>query len=200
MRRLNPVIYIRALYEWTLKWADHPRSVWALGALSTVEGIFFPIPVDPFLIAMGASRPKKALKFAMIAALTSVIGGCIGYSLGFWFWETAQGFFHQYVFSAKQLKVVTDQFNDNAFVAIFLASFTPIPYKVFAISAGIAKISISTFIFASIVGRSLRFLVIGALLYKWGPSIKENIEKYFNQLTYALGVACVLGYLVYKFM
>jgi len=198
MSKWNPITPIRSLYNWTLKWSDHPKSEIYLAIFSSVEGIFFPIPVDPFLIAMGASNHKKAIRFSMIAAVASVVGGSIGYSLGFWFWESAQSFFQHYIFTGEKLELVIQKFNDNAFLAIFLAGFTPIPYKVFAIAAGIAKINIPIFLLGSLLGRSLRFLVIGIMLYKWGPEIRVYIEKHFNRLTYGLGGFAIFGYIVYK--
>lgn len=196
----NPIYYIRALYDWTLKWAEHPKSELALGVFSSIEGIFFPIPIDPFLVAMGASQHKKALRFAMIAALASVVGGSIGYILGFWFWESTREVFYHYVFTQDKLDVVIQKFHENAFLAIFLAGFTPIPYKVFAIAAGIAQISVWDFVLGSLLGRSLRFLFIGGLLYKWGPEIRHYIDKHFNRLTYGFGALAILAYVVYKLL
>ena len=194
----NPLAYIRQLYDWTLKWAEHPKSVFFLGIFSTIEGIFFPIPVDPFLLAMGASKPKKAIHFALIASFSSVIGGLIGYSLGFWFWEATSPLFFKYIAGPESFQVVVNQFQDNAFMAIFLAGFTPIPYKVFAIAGGVAKISLYDFILGSLLGRSLRFLVFGISLFFWGPSIREYIEKHFNKLTVVLGLLVLIGFAVLK--
>lgn len=198
-RALNPLYQIRRLYDWTMKWSDHPSASWALGVFSTVEGIFFPIPIDPFLLALSAGNPKKSLKYAAIAAGTSIIGGSIGYLLGYWLWEHMQDFFFQNIFAENKFSVVIKQFQDNAFVAIFLASFTPIPYKVFALAGGVAHINFLTFVFASILGRSLRFFSIGILFYFWGASIKTFIEKHFNALTVVLSIAIVGAVLILRY-
>ncbi|MCB0413854.1 MAG: DedA family protein [Bdellovibrionales bacterium] len=197
LKSLNPIFQLRRLYDWTLKWADHPNSIVFLGLLSAVEGIFFPVPVDPFLLAMGASKPKKAILFALVATLTSVLGGAIGYALGFWFWEATSHIFYTYVFAPDKFQLVIDKFNDNAFLAIFLAGFTPIPYKVFAIASGVAKISLFDFVFGSLLGRSLRFMIFGVSLYLWGPTIRNYIEKNFDRLTILLGVmaTAVIAYI-----
>jgi membrane protein YqaA with SNARE-associated domain len=196
---LNPLYQLRRLYDWTMRWSEHPKGAWALAALSTVEGIFFPIPVDPFLVAMGAARPKKSLKYAFIAAMFSILGGSIGFMLGYLFWDYSKEFFFAYFFKPEAFEMVIQQFKDNAFVAVFMASFTPIPYKVFAVAGGVAHISFLTFFLASLVGRSLRFFLIGGVLYFYGPKIREYLDKYFDRITIISSVVLVAGYLVYKY-
>ncbi len=195
---LNPLYQLRRLYDWTMKWSEHPRGTWALAALSTVEGIFFPIPVDPFLVAMGAAKPKKSLKYAFIAAMASILGGSIGYLLGFMFWEATQGFFFTYFFKPETFDLVIEQFKNNAFIAVFMASFTPIPYKVFAVAGGVAHINYLTFFFASLIGRSMRFFLIGGFLYFYGPKIRNYLDKHFDRITKITSAALVLGYVAYK--
>ncbi|MBT4762863.1 MAG: DedA family protein [Bdellovibrionaceae bacterium] len=195
---LNPLYQLRRLYDWTMNWSEHPHGVWALGALSAVEGIFFPIPVDPFLIAMGAAKPKKSLWYSLVAAMASIIGGSIGYLLGFMFWEYTQDFFFTYFFKPDTFELVIKQFQDNAFVAVFMASFTPIPYKVFAVAGGVAHISYLTFFAASLIGRSMRFFLIGGFLYFYGPSIRKYLDKHFDRITIVTCVVLVLGYGFYK--
>ncbi len=195
----NPLFQLRRLYHWTMSWSNRPGAAWALGILSTVEGIFFPIPVDPFLLALSASQPKKSLKYAAIAAFCSVLGGSIGYLLGALFWEASQDLFFTYVMSPNKFAVVIEQFQSNAFLAVFLASFTPIPYKIFAIAGGVAGIGLPVFVLASVVGRSLRFFLIGILFYFWGASIRDYIEKHFNALSLALGFILIVVVLYFKF-
>lgn len=191
---------LRALYDWTIKWSAHPKSAWFLGGFSAIEGIFFPIPIDPFLVAMGASRPKRAIHFAMVAALTSVIGGSIGYFLGVYFWDSFSLYFYNHVVGEETFDLVFEKFNDNAFLAIFLAGFTPIPYKVFCISAGVAKVDFITFVIASICGRSLRFLSIGVALFFWGPSMKDYIDNNFNKVTIYVSIALIVFYIAFKYL
>lgn len=190
-RTLSPLKMIRELYDWTMRWSNHPRATWALGFFSMIEGIFFPIPIDPFLFAVSAGTPKKSFHFATIAALTSVVGGTIGYMIGLYFWDSIKDLFFTYMFTVEKFAVVEQKFHDDAFLAVFLASFTPIPYKVCAVAAGVFKISLSTFIISSILGRCLRFYVIAFLFYFWGAPIRDFIEKHFNKLTIAIGVLCV---------
>lgn len=195
---LNPLYQLRRLYDWTMKWAQHPKGTWALSILSATEGIFCPIPIDPFLIAMGASRPRKALFYAMVASVSSVVGGTIGYFLGLWFWDSTKEFFFEFVFTVQNFKEVTQLFTDNAFWAVFVAGFTPIPYKVFAIAAGVANINLGVFVVASLISRSLRFLLIGGLLYVWGPQIRVFIERYFEKLTIGFTIVLIVFYIIYR--
>lgn len=195
---LNPLYQLRRLYDWTMKWAQHPKGTWALSILSATEGIFCPIPIDPFLIAMGASRPRKALFYAMVASVSSVVGGTIGYFLGLWFWDSTKEFFFEFVFTVENFKEVTQLFTDNAFWAVFVAGFTPIPYKVFAIAAGVANINLGVFVVASLISRSLRFLLIGGLLYVWGPQIRVFIERYFEKLTIGFTIVLIVFYIIYR--
>lgn len=189
---------IRACYDWTMKWAEHPKGIYALGLLALTESIFNPIPVDPFIVAMGAARPKKALHFAFVGTFFSVLGGVLGYFLGMWFWEATQDLFFSFVISTANFEYVMKAFQENAFLSIFAASFTPIPFKVFTVAGGVAQISFVAFLSAATIGRGLRFFILGGLLYFWGPSIRDFIDKYFEKLTIALFVVVLIAVVAAK--
>ena len=192
--------WFRRTYNWIIQWAEKPQALWVLSGLSVIEAIFFPLPADPLLIAMGAARPKKSLKYALVMTLSSVLGGILGYALGKMFWQHTQGFFFEYVFSAEVFNLVGAQFHQNAFVAIFLASFTPIPFKVFTVAAGVFHIALIPFILGSLVGRGLRFFLIGGLLYFFGKPIRTFIEKHFEILSIALAFLLVFGFYIIKYL
>ena len=198
LAKYNPNIYLRKLYDWVMKWADHPQGVRFLALLAFVESIFFPIPVDPFIIAMGTAKAKKALWYGMIASLCSVFGGAFGYLLGFMFWDVTGEFFFHYIISEDKFALVMEKFNDNAFWSMFLAGFTPIPFKVFTIAAGVAKIDLLPFFFGSLISRSLRFCFIGSMLYFYGSKIRSFIESYFEKITLGAGIIIVLILVVYQ--
>ncbi|MCB0390024.1 MAG: DedA family protein [Bdellovibrionales bacterium] len=198
VRNYNPNILLRKLYDWVMKWAEGAKSLHFLCGLSFVESIFFPIPVDPFLMAVATARPKRAIWYALLASTFSVLGGCLGYALGYLFWEGTQDFFFAYVFSEEKFQLVLDQFQQNAFWAMFLAGFTPIPFKVFTIAAGVAHLSWLPFILGSFVSRSLRFGIEGALIYFYGPKIRNFIETYFEKITLATGALIILIITIYK--
>jgi len=188
----------RRLYEWTLHWAHTPYGSIALFALAFCESSFFPIPPDVLLMALAFSLPKKSFKYAAICSVGSVLGGCFGYFIGYQFF--------QYIgFTILNLYGVTDQFNfvkekynANAFTAVAIAGFTPIPYKVFTIAAGVCKINLWTFIVASAVSRSGRFFIVATLVYLFGPKIKGFIDKYFNIISIVFIILLVGSFILIK--
>ncbi|MFQ5901717.1 MAG: YqaA family protein [Thermodesulfobacteriota bacterium] len=201
MERVNPV---RKIYDWVLKWAETPYGVPALALLAFSESCFFPIPPDVLLIAMAISVPKKALKYALICSVFSVLGGMAGYLIGWGMWELVGDFFLKYVFSPLEhnidrgrelFQIVQLKYQTNAFFAIFTAAFTPIPYKIFTIAAGVFGVKFFTLVTASAIGRSMRFFIVAGLIYFLGPSIKGFIDKYFNILTIVFTIILVVGFL-----
>lgn len=192
--------WIRLCYEWTLKWSEHRFSVPALCTLSFVESFFFPIPADVLLMTMGAAKPKRALYYAFLTSLFSVFGAVFGYLLGYLAWEIVGPFFTTYVFKGEWFNIVQGRFNEGAFITTFLAAFTPLPFKVVTVSAGVFSINFIPFILGSIVGRSMRFFIVGGLLYFCGETVRAYVEKYFELLTIVFGVLLVGGFLVVKWL
>jgi membrane protein YqaA with SNARE-associated domain len=194
----NPMILLRRLYYWTLRWADHHHNTKFLALLSFCESIFFPIPPDVLLIAMGAGQPKRALRYAMITTAGSLLGALGGYFIGYLFWQITQDFFFTYLFSEEMFNLVVTKFQENTFLAIFVASFSPIPFKVFTVAAGVAHISLPLFLFSALLGRAMRFFIVGGLLYYYGASVRLLIERHFEKLTIAFTLLLVLGFAVLK--
>ncbi|MFC1516029.1 YqaA family protein [Thermodesulfobacteriota bacterium] len=191
---------LRRLYDWVLRWAETPYGAWALLLLAFCESSFFPIPPDVLLIALAVSIPKKAFKYALICSVGSVLGGCFGYLIGWQFMagigEKIISFYglSQNVEYIRELYVTYDAW------AIGIAGFTPIPYKVFTISAGAFNINFSIFVLASAVSRSARFFLVGALIYVFGPGIQAFIDKYFNILVTAFTILLMAGFILIKFV
>jgi len=199
---------IRRLYDWVLHWAYTPYSVPALFLLAFAESSFFPIPPDVLLIALAVSIPKRSFKFAFICTLGSVLGGLFGYLIGYKVWYNSQQeftsfamLFFDYIpgFTTQVFNKVITMYNDNAFIAVFTAGFTPIPYKVFTISAGVSKMDILTFTLASVISRGLRFFLLAAIIYKFGATITSWIDKYFNKLAILFTILLIAGFVVIKF-
>ncbi len=192
----------RKLYDWMLHWADTPYGPLALFLLALAESSFFPIPVDPLLIALCLGAMKKSWRFALITSLASVTGGMIGYLIGFGIWEAVDSFFFKYVpgFSESLFERVMANFNEYGFWYVFAAGFTPIPYKVFTIASGVFKLNFFLFVIASAISRSLRFFAIAALFRKFGPRIKIFIDKYFNLLAILFFILLFGGFLVVRFI
>lgn len=160
--------------------------------ISFAESSFFPIPPDVLLITMGASRPKKALMYAAYCSVFSVFGGLFGYWLGLELWDLVQEYLIGSIIKAEHFELVKLKFAENAFLSIFVASFTPVPYKVFTVTAGAVSLPLLPFITASILGRSLRFFIIAFLLYFFGEKMKNTIEKHFETFTLAFTAIVIL--------
>ncbi len=191
---------VRKLYDWVLHWAETPYGVPALFILAFAESSFFPVPPDILLIPLAISKPKKALKFALVCSIASILGGMLGYYIGWGLWSVVQDWFFQYVpgFTHHNFELVQAKYNAWNFWVVFTAGFTPIPYKLITISAGVFKINFAIFVLASAVSRSARFFLVSGLIYIFGEKIKKFIDKYFNLLAIAFVVLLFLGFAVVK--
>lgn len=192
---------LRKLYDWVLNWANQPGGTWALFGIAVAESSFFPIPPDVLQIALGLSKPKRSFWYATVSSIGSVLGGILGYAIGYFLYESVgKGIIDFYHLQATFEKV-GQYYQAQAFIWIFIAAFTPIPYKVFTIAAGVyhAFVPLSILVLASAVGRPARFFLVASLIYLFGPKIKAFIDRYFNLLTLAFGLLVVLGFLVLKY-
>lgn len=202
--------FVRRLQTWVEHLAEKPYAVPALFAMAVSEAIFFPIPVDVLLIAICVSRPKQSFRYATICSIGSVLGGIVGFGVGWWLWyetgtESFSGlarFFFDSVpgFSAEAFGKVQQLYRDYDFLAIFTAGFTPLPYKVFTITAGVFKISFPVFVLASVLSRSARFFLVGGLFYFLGESIKRFLDKYLEALSIGFLVLLIAGFVLLKYV
>ncbi len=191
---------LRRLYDWVLHWADTPYGTWALFVLAFCESSFFPVPPDVLLIALAVAVPKKSLKYALVCTLGSILGGCLGYVIGWQFMEAVGSKIITFYGLQEKISYIEFLYHKYDAWAIGIAGFTPIPYKVFTISAGAFSINFSVFILASAVSRSARFFLVGGLIYIFGPRIQALIDKYFNFLAVAFIVLLVAGFIVIKYL
>jgi membrane protein YqaA with SNARE-associated domain len=200
---------LRNLYDWVLYWSETRYGPAALFLLAFAEASFFPIPPDALLIALVLGSQKKAFKFAAICLIGSVLGALFGYAIGHFLWWTpsneftgiANFFFHNIPsFTEEAFYNIQQLYVEYDFWIIFTAGFTPLPYKVITISSGAFNINILMFIAASIISRGARFFLVAALIWKFGPAIKEFIDKYFNWLAIAFTVLLIGGFLVIKYL
>lgn len=191
---------VRRLYDWVLHWAETPYGVPALFLLALAESSFFPIPPDPLLLALCLGAVRRSLRFAAVATVASVVGGVLGYAIGYGAWSAVDQWFFQYVpgVSPEAFEMVRGLYDRWDFWAVFLAGLTFIPYKVFTISAGVFSINFGVFLVASALSRGLRFFLVAALIYKFGPPIARFIDKYFDWLMWAFAVLLVGGFVLIK--
>jgi membrane protein YqaA with SNARE-associated domain len=191
---------IRRLYQWTIGWADRPGGKWALFFIALAESSFFPVPPDVLLLALCVGAPTKAFRFAFICTAGSIVGGVIGYGIGYWGYDLiGEPLVHAYHGEAVMAKV-KEWYDQYGFWGNLVAAITPIPYKVFTIASGTFEFSFGSFLLSSIIGRSFRFFVVAGLLYYFGPKVKYLIEKYFDILAIVFVVVLIAGFVALKFL
>ncbi|MEA1980525.1 MAG: YqaA family protein [candidate division Zixibacteria bacterium] len=212
-----PFRWTRQLYDWVLKWGESDYALPALLILAFAESSFFPIPPDALLIALCMGAYKKWFKFAAICSIGSVMGGVAGYLIGMLAFDTIGEVMLDLsasiagTSSEELLSQAQYWFNEKEVLgvlvgpwAVGIAGFTPIPYKVFTISAGFFNMSFIPFLAASIISRTLRFFIVAGLiglLYKrFGDKIKDFIDKYFNWLAIGFVILLILGFLSIKLL
>ena len=191
---------IRRLYDWTVGWAERPGSSWALFFIAFAESSFFPIPPDVLLIALCVGAAKKSFRFALICSAGSVLGGMFGYLIGYGAWHAVKDLFIPYVFSQAIFDKVQVLYQQNAFLSVLTAAFTPIPYKVFTVAGGVFEVNFLTLVGASILGRSARFFLVGGILFYFGPKVKVLLEKYFDWFAWALLALGIGGFVALKYL
>ena len=190
--------WVRQIYDRSLLWVQSPSGVWALFFLAVAESSFFPIPPDVFLMVLCISVPRKSFRYAAICAAGSVIGGAIGYGLGMAFMDTIGMKILAWYGLHDKYEVVQNLYQQYDALAVGAAGFTPLPYKLFTITAGAFKINFATFILVSLVARSARFFLVAAFIYKFGAPVRHFIERYFNLLSILFFILLIGGFLVVK--
>lgn len=191
----------RNFYNKILESCNSKAAPYILGIVSFTESCCFIIPPEVMLLPMGYANRKKVFRYALITTVTSVLGAVAGYYLGAYFWEVLQPFAFTYIPGfASNFDRVGELYAENATSALFIAAFTPIPFKVFTVVAGVysAKISIALLIGTSIIGRGTRYFILSALVYFLGDKAKELIEKHFKLFTVLVGLLVLLVAITWK--
>ena len=185
---------LRRLYEWTMAKAAHRAAPWWLALFAFVEASFFPIPPHPLLGLMCLAEPKKAIRFAVIATAASVLGGLLGYAIGHFVYESVGVQMLSLLGLAQSFPEAACYLREYGAEIIMIKGATPIPFKLLTITAGFIAMPLATFIGASIVSRSISFLIVGVLFRLFGAPIKAFIDKYLGLATAAFAVAVVGGF------
>lgn len=185
------------LYKRAMAWARHPRAPWYLGALSFAESSFFPIPPDVMLAPMSLANPQRAWRFALLTTLSSVAGGLFGYLIGHYAFDLLEPTLRaSHYWASYQLAV--SWFEQWGFWAIFVAGFSPIPYKVFTIAAGALSMALLPFTIASLIGRGGRFFLVAGLMAYGGQRMEAMLQRYIDRLGWLTVALLLLGYLIYR--
>lgn len=191
---------IRNTYKWVVGWAEKPEADAALASIAFAESSFFPIPPDPLLIALVTAKPRKYLRFATIALVASVLGGILGYYIGVALFDTVGQWVINTYHLQSQFDLLGARYNENAFITIFTAAFTPIPYKIITIAAGVFEVNFFSFVVASIIGRGGRFFTVATLMKIFGAKYKDTIEKYIDIFSLLFVALLIGGIILLKYL
>lgn len=186
------------VYDKTLQWSKHRFAPFWLSFASFIEAIFFPVPPDVMLIPMSMAEPKKALRFAVYTTLASVLGGIIGYAIGYFAFDWVSGYIQSWGFQT-QFDQAQLWFETWGVVVVFLAGFSPIPFKVFTICAGVMNMAFLPFVLSAAVSRFARFFLVARLSAWGGEKYADKIRHYIEMLGWATVALAVAGYAVYSF-
>ncbi|WP_418593923.1 YqaA family protein [Ponticoccus sp. (in: a-proteobacteria)] len=191
---------LRRLYDWTMAQAQGRNALWVLAVVAFIESSVFPIPPDVLMIPMILAQPRRAWLIAGVATLASVLGGMLGYGIGYFFYEGIGQPILESLGKADSMAAFNDKFNGVGFWAVLIAGITPFPYKVITIMSGWTAMPLGTFIVTSIVARAFRFFVVAGLLRAFGAPIREFIERYLGLVFTAFMVLLVGGFVLLKYL
>lgn len=187
-----------ALYTKVMLWSRHRFAPAYLAGLSFAESSFFPIPPDVMLAPMSLSQPRRAWYFAGLTTLASVLGGIAGYVIGLYFFDILEPYLHQWGYWEKFL-TARGWFDEWGFWAILIAGFSPVPYKIFTITAGVIAMSFLPFVLASALGRGLRFYLVAGLMVWGGAPMEEKLHQYIDRLGWLVVGLLVAAYFIYRY-
>ena len=185
---------LRRLYEWTMAKAAHRHAEWWLALFAFMEASFFPIPPHPLLGIMCLAEPKKAVRFAAIATIASVAGGMLGYAIGYFLFDTVGTQLLAALGLSQSFPRAACYLREYGAEIIMIKGATPIPFKLLTITAGFIAMPLLIFIGASIVSRSISFMIVGVLFRLFGAPIKAFIDKYLGLATAGFAIVVVGGF------
>ncbi len=193
---------LKRLYAWVLSWADSPYGVPALFLIALAESSFFPIPPDVLLLGLCMGAPRRAPWFALVCTVGSVLGGVVGYGIGYLAEPFGRWIIFDLLHKGDAWAVVERIYGENAFLGVLTAAFTPIPYKVFTIAAGVfhEAVDLWTLISASVLGRGGRFYLVAMAIFWFGPPVKRLIDRYLELFTVLFLVLLVGSFFAIKWL
>ena len=183
---------LKNLYNKILLISAKPKAEIFLGIIAFIESSFFPIPPDLLLLPMALARPLKWIRLAIIATFFSVLGGIFGYFIGVFLWDTIGQSIIDFYHLENQFDVFRNNYNEKGALIVFIAGFTPIPYKLITISSGGMHLDLMTFIVASLLSRGARFFILTGIIRIFGDTAKKIIDKYFGMLTLIIGLTIII--------
>lgn len=190
---------LKPLYDWTMRLAEHPRALWVLAIISFVESSVFPIPPDVLMIPLILAAPHRAWLIALVATVSSVLGGLLGYAIGAFAFEQIGQPILEALGKLERIDEFNAKFNEAGFWAVLGAGITPFPYKVITIMSGWTGMPLATFIVTSIIARGLRFFIVATLLWKFGAPVRDFIERRLGLVFTAFFVVLIGGFFALRF-
>jgi membrane protein YqaA with SNARE-associated domain len=191
---------LRSLYDRTLRIAAHPRAIWGLAAVSFIESSVFPIPPDILLIPMCISDRNKAFRYAAVCTVASVLGGLLGYAIGYFLYESVGHRIIEIYGMQEKFGLLKAKYAAYGGWIIFAKGLTPFPYKIITILSGVMQLSLPVFIVSSIFSRAIRFYLVAALLWKYGAPVQAFIEKRLMLVTMAFLLLLIAGFAAIKYI
>ena len=191
---------IRALYDWTLSLANHRYALVALAIVAFLESSIFPIPPDLLMIPMIIAAPRRAFLIASVCLVSSVLGGLLGYFIGYGLFETVGRPVLEFYGKDAYFEEFATRYNEWGAWAVLIAGVTPFPYKVITIMSGVTQLNLGVFMIASVIARGLRFFVVAALLWKFGAPIRDFIERRLGLMFILFVLLLAGGFYVVKFL
>lgn len=186
-----------AMYDKTMEWSKHSFATFWLSFVSFIEAIFFPIPPDVMLIPMSMSKPQQAFKFALYTALASALGGVIGYAVGYYAFDIVQEYIIKWGYQASWDKAIS-WFKEWGVLVVFVAGFSPIPYKVFTIAAGVMQMAFVPFVITAFISRLARFVLVAKLAAWGGERFATKLRKSIEVIGWSVVVLAVILYLILR--
>ena len=191
---------LRRTYDWAMGLAGHRHALWALALIAFAESSFFPIPPDVLLIPMVLAARARAWRIAAVTTVASVLGGLAGYGIGAGLYEAVGQPIVEFYGMVERFEALRDRYNDWGGLIVFTAGFSPIPYKIFTISSGVAGLDLATFLAASAISRGARFFLVAALLWYFGEPIRVFIERNLPALTLVFCILLIGGFVLLKYV
>ena len=191
---------LRRTYDRLMSEANKPGAERVLAAVSFAESSFFPIPPDVMIVPMVLANPDRAWRIALIATTASVVGGLFGYAIGYFLFETLGNWVFNFYGLQQKAQAFQASYAEWGLWIILIKGLTPIPYKLVTITSGAAHFSLPVFVAASVVTRGARFFLLSALLRRFGPAIRDFIERRLTLVTSAFAAAIVLGFLALRWI
>ncbi|MDG2954011.1 DedA family protein [Bisgaard Taxon 10/6] len=189
--------FFGAMYDKTMEWSKHRLATYWLAFVSFIEAIFFPIPPDVMLIPMAMTKPKSAVRFALICTAASVVGGVVGYSIGYYAFDLVQQYIVKWGYQTQWDKAIS-WFEQWGVLVVFVAGFSPIPYKVFTIAAGVMQMAFIPFVLTAAVSRAARFVLIAKLAAWGGTKFADKLRRSIEVIGWSVVALAVIAYLVLK--